>query len=121
MLLLGGDLFHDNKPSRTTVVKAIELLNKYCLGERPVRFQVLSDQKQNFVSGVVNFHNPNLNIGLPVFTIHGNHDDPAGPDNLSAVDLLSTCGLVNYFGKVLLSGNNMGNITLSPVLLQKVR
>jgi double-strand break repair protein MRE11 len=35
-----------------------------------------------------------------VFTIHGNHDDPAGQDNLSAVDLLSSCGLVNYFGKV---------------------
>lgn len=51
MLLLGGDLFHDNKPSRTTVVRAIELLNKYCLGDRPVKFQVLSDQKQNFVSG----------------------------------------------------------------------
>jgi DNA repair exonuclease SbcCD nuclease subunit len=48
----------------------------------------------------VNFANPNLNIGLPVFTIHGNHDDPAGQDNLSAVDLLSSCGLVNYFGKV---------------------
>lgn len=49
---------------------------------------------------LVNFANPNLNIGLPVFTIHGNHDDPAGQDNLSAVDLLSSCGLVNYFGKV---------------------
>jgi double-strand break repair protein MRE11 len=48
----------------------------------------------------VNFDNPNLNVGLPVFTIHGNHDDPSGADNLSAVDLLSACGLVNYFGKV---------------------
>lgn len=51
MLLLGGDLFHDNKPSRSTVIRTIELLNKYCLGEKPVQFQVLSDQKQNFVSG----------------------------------------------------------------------
>jgi double-strand break repair protein MRE11 len=34
-----------------------------------------------------------------VFTIHGNHDDPAGVDNLSAVDFLSSAGLVNYFGK----------------------
>lgn len=48
----------------------------------------------------MNFANPNMNIDLPVFTIHGNHDDPSGADNLSAVDLLSTCGLVNYFGKV---------------------
>lgn len=50
----------------------------------------------------MNFENPNFNIGLPVFTIHGNHDDPTGSDNLSAVDLLSTCSLVNYFGKTVL-------------------
>lgn len=47
----------------------------------------------------VNFENNNFNVGLPVFTIHGNHDDPAGADNLSAVDVLSACNLVNYFGK----------------------
>jgi hypothetical protein len=52
----------------------------------------------------VNFSNPHINIGLPVFTIHGNHDDPAGQDNLSAVDLLSSCGLVNYFGKQVKQG-----------------
>lgn len=46
-----------------------------------------------------NFENPKVNVGLPVFTIHGNHDDPAGVDNLSAVDILSSCNLVNYFGK----------------------
>ena len=48
----------------------------------------------------VNFHNANVNIGLPVFTIHGNHDDPSGDQNLSAVDVLSSCNLVNYFGRV---------------------
>ena len=52
---------------------------------------------------VVNFENANFNVGLPVFTIHGNHDDPAGADNLSAVDVLSTCNLVNYFGKAVSS------------------
>jgi DNA repair exonuclease SbcCD nuclease subunit len=26
----------------------------------------------------VNFDDPNLNVSLPVFIIHGNHDDPAG-------------------------------------------
>ncbi len=48
----------------------------------------------------VNTEDPNISVGLPVFTIHGNHDDPTGADNLSAVDILSSCGLVNYFGKV---------------------
>ncbi|KAI8472613.1 MAG: MRE11 eukaryotic DNA repair protein, partial [Monoraphidium minutum] len=118
MLLLGGDLFHDNKPSRPTVVRAVELLSNYCLGDEPIRFRVLSDPAANFVGGRANFDNPNVNIGLPVFTIHGNHDDPAGADNLSAVDLVSACGLVNYFGK-LLSGSNIGRITLAPVLMQK--
>ena len=48
----------------------------------------------------VNFEDPNLNVGLPVFTIHGNHDDPSGEGNLSSVDVLSSSGLVNYWGKV---------------------
>ena len=28
-----------------------------------------------------------------------NHDNPSGAGNLSAVDVLSTCNLVNYFDK----------------------
>lgn len=48
----------------------------------------------------MNFEDPNYNIGLPVFTIHGNHDDPGGAGNLSAVDILSAGCLLNYFGKV---------------------
>ncbi len=47
-----------------------------------------------------NFNSEGFQVGLPVFTIHGNHDDPSGADNLSAVDVLSTCKLLNYFGKM---------------------
>ncbi len=50
-VLLGGDLFHDNKPSRNTVVRAMDILGRHCLNDRPVAFQILSDQSQNFVSG----------------------------------------------------------------------
>jgi double-strand break repair protein MRE11 len=53
MVLLGGDLFHENKPSRNTVVKAIELMKKYCLNDKPVQFQILSDQASAFVAGWV--------------------------------------------------------------------
>ncbi|KAL4580779.1 hypothetical protein LXL04_016981 [Taraxacum kok-saghyz] len=49
-----------------------------------------------------------VNVGLPVFSIHGNHDDPAVVDNLSAVDILSACNLVNYFGKMVLGGSGVG-------------
>lgn len=44
---------------------------------------------------------PDLNVELPVFSIHGNHDDPSGDGGLSAMDLLATAGLVNYFGKAM--------------------
>jgi hypothetical protein len=50
-LLLGGDLFHDNKPSRATLQRTMELLSKYVLNDRPIQFQILSDQTTNFVSG----------------------------------------------------------------------
>lgn len=119
MVLLGGDLFHDNKPSRNTVVKAMDILSKHCLNDRPIKFEILSDQVQNFTSGRVNFENPNYNIGLPVFTIHGNHDDPSGAENLSAVDILSTGNLVNYFGKVPIAGGGVGKVRIAPVLIRK--
>ena len=47
----------------------------------------------------VNYEDPNYNVQLPVFSIHGNHDDPAGDGGLAALDLLSTANLVNYFGR----------------------
>ncbi|KAK9025787.1 hypothetical protein V6N11_038643 [Hibiscus sabdariffa] len=120
-LLLGGDLFHENKPSRSTLVKAIEILRRHCLNDQPVQFQVVSDQTVNFPNtfGHVNYEDPHFNVGLPVFSIHGNHDDPAGVDNLSAVDILSACNLVNYFGKMVLGGSGVGQITLYPILMRK--
>jgi double-strand break repair protein MRE11 len=57
-------------------------------------------------------------VDLPVFTIHGNHDDPTrdgGPDLLSAVDLLAISNLVNYFGRQ----DEVDNVRVSPVLLRK--
>lgn len=34
-ILLGGDLFHENKPSRCSLVKTMELLRRYCHGDKP--------------------------------------------------------------------------------------
>ena len=38
----------------------------------------------------VNYEDPNMNVSIPVFSIHGNHDDPqgAGPVRIF-VDTLS--------------------------------
>jgi double-strand break repair protein MRE11 len=47
-VLLGGDLFHENKPSRTTIYRTMELLRMYCFGDREVNIEILSDQSLNF-------------------------------------------------------------------------
>lgn len=119
-VLLGGDLFHDNKPSRKTLHTCMELLRKYCMGDRPVQFELLSDQSVNFSYSKfpwVNYQDDNLNISIPTFSVHGNHDDPTGADGLCALDLLSCAGLVNHFGR----SSSVEKIDISPVLLQKGR
>lgn len=114
MLLLGGDLFHDNKPSRRTMIRAMRLLRKHCIGDDAVHVAVRSDQN------AVNFYDPNYNISLPVFMIHGNHDDctgAAGSESLSALDLLAEANLITYFGKA----PDTRKVNIKPILLQKGR
>uniref|UniRef100_H3A4P8 Double-strand break repair protein n=1 Tax=Latimeria chalumnae TaxID=7897 RepID=H3A4P8_LATCH len=117
-ILLGGDLFHDNKPSRKTVHSCIELLRKHCMGDHPIEFEILSDQSVNFGFSKfpwVNYQDLNLNISIPVFSVHGNHDDPTGADSLCALDILSCAGLVNHFGRSM----SVEKIDISPILMQK--
>ncbi|XP_056127049.1 double-strand break repair protein MRE11 [Rhinichthys klamathensis goyatoka] len=117
-VLLGGDLFHDNKPSRKTMHSCMEVMRKYCMGDRPIVFEIISDQAVNFSHSKfpwVNYLDNNLNISIPVFSVHGNHDDPTGADGLCAIDLLSCAGLVNHFGR----GHSVEKLEVSPVLLQK--
>lgn len=72
-ILLGGDLFHDNKPSRKTVYETMALLGEYCMGNRPSAIEYLSDQSVDFQDrfATVNYQDPNYNVGMPVFSIHG--------------------------------------------------
>ena len=117
-LLLGGDLFHENKPSRQTMYRTMQLLRRYCLGDKAIGFQVVSDQSVNFPdTSIVNYEDPHFNIALPVFSIHGNHDDPAGGGGYSAMDLLNSANLVNYFGKC----DRVDEIDNYPVLITKGR
>ncbi|XP_056139565.1 double-strand break repair protein MRE11 [Lampris incognitus] len=117
-ILLGGDLFHENKPSRRCLHTCITMLRKYCMGDKPVLFNILSDQAVNFSASKfpwVNYQDENLNISIPVFSVHGNHDDPTGSEGLCALDLLSSCGLVNHFGR----SQSVEKIEISPILMQK--
>ncbi|KAL8912534.1 MAG: hypothetical protein Q9171_002475 [Xanthocarpia ochracea] len=117
MVLLAGDLFHENKPSRKSMYQVMRSLRMNCLGEKPCELEVLSDMSENFQGAFnhVNYEDPDINISMPVFSIHGNHDDPSGEGHFAALDLLQVSGLVNYFGRT----PESDNIQIKPVLLQK--
>ncbi|KAJ8928137.1 hypothetical protein NQ314_019317 [Rhamnusium bicolor] len=81
---------------RVFYIKYGLFLLRYCLGDKPVEIEFLSDPAHNFknlTTPTVNYEDPNLNVSIPVFSIHGNHDDPTGQKQISALDLLSTTGL----------------------------
>ncbi|KAL8830699.1 MAG: hypothetical protein Q9191_001281 [Dirinaria sp. TL-2023a] len=119
MILLAGDLFHENKPSRKSMYQVMRSLRMNCYGEKPCELEMLSDGSENFQGAFnhVNYEDPDINVSIPVFSIHGNHDDPTGEGHLAALDLLQISGLVNYYGRTLESDN----IQVKPVLLQKGR
>lgn len=116
-VLLGGDLFHQSTPPKNVMDGAIRALRKYCLGDKKTSFDLSSELKGSCSS--LNFKDQHLNVALPVFTIHGVHDDPAGigarSDGLGILNVLHSTGLLNYFGKAVGSDE----ITIDPILLQK--
>jgi len=115
-VLLGGDLFHDNKPSRQTLCRTVNILRQFAFGENPITFEIISDQAKNFpTTKTVNYEDPNFNVALPVFSIHGNHDDPSGAGAYSTMDLLHSCSLLNYFGKI----DRVDQIVNYPILMTK--
>ncbi len=67
---------------------------------QPILHRVLS-------CGIPNYEDPNINVDLPIFTIHGNHDDPtretAKDPWLSPLDLMaaSNLGMMLQVGFVL--------------------
>lgn len=67
----------------------------------------------------VNYEDQDINVAIPVFSIHGNHDDPTGEGekHYSALDLLQVAGLVNYYGRM----PEADKVSIKPILLQKGR
>ncbi|PYH89118.1 DNA repair exonuclease [Aspergillus ellipticus CBS 707.79] len=119
MVLLAGDLFHENKPSRKSMYQVMRSIRMNCLGDKPCELEMLSDASENFQGAFnhVNYEDLDINVAIPIFSIHGNHDDPSGEGHLAALDLLQVSGLINYYGRT----PESDNIRIKPVLLQKGR
>ena len=119
MVLLAGDLFHDNKPSRKAMYQVMRSLRMNCYGERPCQLEMLSDTSDAFDATFnhANYEDLDINVSMPVFSIHGNHDDPSGEGHFAALDILQVSGLINYYGRT----PESDNIHVKPVLLQKGR
>jgi len=86
-----------------------------CLGEKPCELEMLSDPSEVLDGGHVNYEDPDINVAIPVFSIHGNHDDPTGDGHYCALDLLQASGLLNYIGRI----PESDKLEIKPVLLQK--
>lgn len=119
MVLLAGDLFHENKPSRKSMYQVMRSIRMNCFGDKPCELEMLSDASETFQGAFnhVNYEDLDMNVAIPIFSIHGNHDDPSGEGHLAALDLLQVSGLLNYYGRT----PESDNIEIKPVLLQKGR
>lgn len=116
-ILLGGDLFHENRPSPSVEHKCIKIIRQHMsTTNRPTSFKRISGSFSHFHKlSHGNFEDPNFTIPHPIITIHGNHDDPTGPSAQSICEKLATCGLLNYFGAI----NPREEILVEPIVLEK--
>jgi DNA repair exonuclease SbcCD nuclease subunit len=91
--------------------KASKIFNKQVFGQPRIperKFSTYQYARANYLS-------PSLSIKLPIFSIHGNHDDPTGLDMLSSLDQACINHYLNYFGKV----KNVEKIEVTPVLFER--
>lgn len=94
------------------------------MGPNPVQVQILPNQesdktKNPLAYSKVNYEDESYSVDLPVFSIHGNHDDPTrdagGTELFAALDILNIANLVNYFGKQ----TDTKDIRVDPICLKK--
>lgn len=81
---------------------------------RETRSNFYAPSNATHTHSFINLYNPDL----PIFSIHGNHDDPTregGTEHLAALDLLAVSNLVNYFGRQ----DAVDKVEVSPILIEK--
>jgi double-strand break repair protein MRE11 len=108
-VILGGDLFHDSKPSMKTIYKTSEIFKDTVLGGKDIEFDLIWGKDPNF-------KNENVNISIPVFIVSGNHDCQVFDfDNRSAQDLLEINSYLNRFGQEMVEDK----IVIKPLIFIK--
>lgn len=119
-VLLCGDLFHEAHPSNHTIARTMKILQKYCIGNKPVQIECesnncLQDLARN-TNKQPNYHSKEMKISMPVFSIHGNHDEPSGYKGTSPMHIFAEANIVNYFGTV---DSIAQKIEVKPIILRK--
>lgn len=118
MVVQGGDLFHVNQPSKKSYYHVMQTLRETCWNEKPIEYRLVSDPSRAMAAKHFGYpceYDPNINVGMPVYAISGNHDDSTGEELLSPLDLLSVSALLNHFGRV----TNNDDIKVYPLLFNK--
>ena len=118
LILQGGDLFHFNQPSKKSYYHVIQTLRECCWNDKPIEFKLVSDPSNAMATKHFSYpaeYDNNVNVGIPMYAISGNHDDATGDELLSPLDLLSVGALLNHFGRV----TNNDHITIYPLLFNK--
>ncbi|KAH9386424.1 double-strand break repair protein MRE11 [Nematocida major] len=118
-ILICGDLFHEVSPSKYTMYRTMEILQRNILGDAPITMECIDNG--NFVDiqkkrRETNYYSRNINIELPVFAINGNHDEPSGHKGVTALDIFAEAGLINYFGGM---DGKVSSKTIRPLVFKK--
>ena len=114
-MLNSGDLFHDNYFSSKNLNFITDLLVNTCLNDSPITFK--TEHKPDYLN--LNYDDENINVGLPIFIINGNHDygNSIGTENVSILKILSNLKLINYLGNFNIVDNE--DVEVEPVILKK--
>lgn len=114
-MLNSGDLFHDNYFSSKNLNFITDLLVNNCLNDNPITFK--TEHKPDSLN--LNYNDENINVGLPIFIVNGNHDygNSTGTENVSILKILSNLKLINYLGNFNITDKE--DLEVEPVILSK--
>lgn len=118
MILQGGDLFHINVPTKKSYYHVMRSLREHCWCNKPIEYKLVSDPSDAMATKHFMYpaeYDCNINVGMPIYAISGNHDDATGEELLSPLDILSVSGLLNHFGRII----DNEQITICPLLFNK--